>query len=73
MRSEELSKIVWAQSFVSAHITDPPTKEEASDEYLEQLLIAWQILSQGVDKLREENTKLINALAFINQAAELTR
>lgn len=71
MKSDELSKIVWAQSFVDTHITDPPNRE--SEAYTEQLLAAWTTLSQGVDKLRAENTKLINALAFIDQAAELTR
>jgi len=68
MTSAELSKIVWAQSFVGVHITDPPEAE--SEEYREQLLIAWETLSAGVDALRVENTKLLNAMAFINNKAQ---
>jgi hypothetical protein len=71
MTSAELSKIVWAQSFVGVHIEDPPEAE--SEEYRKQLLAAWDTLNLGVDKLREENTKLINAMAFVNTTIQETQ
>jgi DNA polymerase III gamma/tau subunit len=70
MKSHRLSTIVYAQGFIDEHIKthNDFLDDTESDAYREQVQQMWQIVSEGLDQLRAENTSLENKLALIDLA-----
>ncbi len=70
MKSHRLSTIVYAQGWFEEHVISHNNflDENESDEYRSQVQQMWQIISDGLDELRTENTSLENKLALIDMA-----
>ena len=70
MKSHKLSTIVYAQGWMEEHIQthNDFLDDSETDEYRDQVQQMWQIISEGLDHLRAENTALENKLALIDLA-----
>ena len=70
MNSHKLSTIVYAQGWMAEHIEthNDFLDDRETDEYRAQVQQMWEIVSQGLDELRKENTALENKLALIDLA-----
>ena len=83
MRSHKLSTVVFAQGFLGDYIEEVTQLLEVNEETMtdEQMVVAsnendhrlharemWNIIDQGLDELRKENTNLENKLTLIDMA-----